>query len=128
VATPAFAARTSVSTIISTTTLDADPTSATGSATVKSADKIAFFVSYDETEVGGIQVAVTIDISPDGTNWYDASFTIMPEGPRSRPLKHSPLIRVIISGSIVILRSPMSGLLLPRQDQMRTIRRSFPRK
>jgi hypothetical protein len=69
-----FAARTSVNTIISATTLDADPTSASGTYTVKSANKVAFFVSYDETEVGGIQVAVTADISADGTTWFDASF------------------------------------------------------
>lgn len=71
---PAFAARTSVNTLISSTTLDADPTSASGTYTVKSADKVAFFVSYDETETGGIQVAVTADISADGTTWFDASF------------------------------------------------------
>src|SRR3990167_5032338 len=70
----ALAARTSVSTIVASTTLDADPTSASGSAKVGSADKIAFFVAYDETEVGGIQVAVTVDVSYDGTNWSDASF------------------------------------------------------
>ena len=70
----AFAARTSVNTIISATTLDVDPTSASGSMKVGSADKLAFFVSYDETEVGGISASVTVDVSYDGTNWSDASF------------------------------------------------------
>ena len=69
-----FASRASVNTIISSTTLDADPTSASGTYTVKSADKIAFWVAYDETEVGGISVAVTVDVSYDGTTWLDASF------------------------------------------------------
>lgn len=33
-------------------------------------DKIAFYVVYDETEVGkSISAAVTIDVSYDGTNW-----------------------------------------------------------
>lgn len=71
---PAFAARTSVSTIVGSTTLDADPTSASGSKAVGSADKIAFFVSYDETEVGGISVSVTVDVSWDNSTWLDASF------------------------------------------------------
>jgi len=69
-----FAARTSVNTIISATTLDAAPTSASGTYKVSSADKIAFFVSYDETEVGGISVAVTVDVSHDNSTWLDASF------------------------------------------------------
>ena len=71
---PAFAARTSINKVIDAVTLDADPTSASGSIRVGSADKLSFFVSYDETEVGGIQVSVTLDVSYDGTNWSDASF------------------------------------------------------
>lgn len=71
---PAFAARTAVNTLIASTTLDADPTSASGSKQVTNADKIAFFVTYDETEVGGISASVTVDVSWDGTTWLDASF------------------------------------------------------
>ena len=70
----AYAARTVVSTIITSTTLDADPTSASGTAKVPSADKVAFFVTYDETEVGGISVDVTVDVSWDNTTWLDAPF------------------------------------------------------
>ena len=71
----AHAFRTITQRVISDT-LDADPTSASSSITkVTSADKIAFFVTYDETEVGGgLSVAVTVDVSWDGTTWLDASF------------------------------------------------------
>jgi hypothetical protein len=72
---PAFAARTSVSTLIASTQLDDAPTSASGSATVKSADKIACFVTYDETQVGlAISAAVTVEVSPDNSTWTAASF------------------------------------------------------
>lgn len=71
---PAYAARIVTNTIIESTTLDANPTSVSGSKKVTSAEKIAFFVSYDETEVGGISAAVTVDVSYDGTTWFDASF------------------------------------------------------
>lgn len=60
--------------VIEATTLDADPTSASGIVDVRGADRLAFFVNYDETEVGGIQAAVTVDISYDGETWLDASF------------------------------------------------------
>lgn len=63
-------------TIISSTTLDDDPTSITSDTlNLQEYDKIAFFVSYDETQVGeAVSAAVTLDISYDGTNWLDASF------------------------------------------------------
>jgi len=62
-------------TLIASTTLDADPTSATGTIGIQDAEKVAFFVTYDETEVGGgLSVAVTCDIPYDGTTWLDASF------------------------------------------------------
>lgn len=67
-------AGTTKSTIVESTTLDADPTAASGSANVQGAERIAFFVNYDETEVGGISAAVTCQISYDGTNWLSASF------------------------------------------------------
>lgn len=67
--------RTITENIISSTTLDADPTSVSGTKKVTSADKIAFFVRYDETEVGGgLSVAVTVDVSDDNSTWLDASF------------------------------------------------------
>ena len=38
-------------------------------------NKIAFFVVYDETEVGNsISAAITCEISYDGTHWQSASF------------------------------------------------------
>jgi hypothetical protein len=73
IAGPAFA-RTVSETLISSTTLDADPTSASGSMRLRNVDQVAFFVTYDETQVGGISAAVTVDISWDGTTWLDASF------------------------------------------------------
>lgn len=66
--------RTVSSVIVPTTTLDADPTSASGTKEVRSADKIACIVSYDETQVGGISATVTVDVSEDGVTWLDASF------------------------------------------------------
>ncbi len=70
----ALALRGNVSQIVATTTLDADPTSVSGTKTVKSAEKLAFFVTYDETEVGGISLTVTVDVSWDNSTWLDASF------------------------------------------------------
>lgn len=70
---PAWAG-TQRTTLIDSTTLDADPTSASGSANVQGAERIGFFVSYDETEVGGISVAITAQISYDGSTWLAASF------------------------------------------------------
>lgn len=74
--TPAFAAQIPVTTIIDSVTLDADPTSVNSSA-VQVADginKLLFYVNYNETEVGGISAAVTLQLSFDGTNWYAANF------------------------------------------------------
>ena len=62
-------------TLISTTQLDDDPTSATGAINVQDYEKVGFWVSYDETEVGGgLSVAVTITVSYDGTNYVSGSF------------------------------------------------------
>lgn len=71
---PVFAARTSVESIVATTTLDADPTSASGSKYIGNAEKVGVFVTYDETQVGGISAAVTAQISWDGVTWLSASF------------------------------------------------------
>lgn len=61
-------------TLIAETRLDADPVLITGTTYLGDCEKVAFFVNYDETEVGGVAVAVTMQISYDGTNWLSASF------------------------------------------------------
>lgn len=63
-------------TAVTSTLLDNSPTSITGSTmNVEDADRVAFFVAYDETEVGAsVSAAVTCQISYDGTNWLSASF------------------------------------------------------
>ena len=62
-------------TLISTTQLDDDPTSITGTINVQDYDKVGFWVSYDETQVGlAISLAVTITVSYDGTNFVSGSF------------------------------------------------------
>lgn len=62
-------------TLITTTQLDDDPTSIDGTINVQGYDKVGFWVSYDETEVGGgLSVAVTITVSYDGTNFVSGSF------------------------------------------------------
>ena len=69
-------------TIIDAVTLDDDPTSVTSSVVnVQQADSTGFFLDYDETEVGGIQVAITIQISYDGTTWLSGSFYDLGGGP-----------------------------------------------
>ena len=46
-----------------------------GTLAVSDDRKIAFFVDYDETEVGGgVSGVFSIDISHDGTTWVDAAF------------------------------------------------------
>lgn len=63
-------------TILAATQLDDDPTSITSSTYgIQGYKKVAFFVSYDETEVGEtLSASVAFDVSYDGTNWVDASF------------------------------------------------------
>lgn len=63
-------------TIIDAVTLDDDPTSTTSTTmNIQDYKKVAFFISYDETEVGEtLSAAVTLDVTYDGTNWVDASF------------------------------------------------------
>ena len=69
--------------IIDNITLDDDPTSVTSSVVnVQQADSTGFFLDYDETEVGNsISVAVTIQISYDGTTWLSGSFYDLGGGP-----------------------------------------------
>lgn len=63
------------STPISGITLDADPTSYTSAAiALNGAQRVGFYWTYDETEVGGISAALTLEVSPNGTTWFAASF------------------------------------------------------
>jgi hypothetical protein len=74
---PVFADVIPVTTIISgTTVIDADPTSLTSDVVrvATGASNLAFLVTYDETETGGISAAVTLEMSFDGTTFYAASF------------------------------------------------------
>lgn len=72
---PAFASRTFSNELITSTLLDNSPTSVAATTKVKSAEKIGFFVTYDETEVGNsISAAVTAFISWDGVTWLASSF------------------------------------------------------
>lgn len=62
-------------TVIASTLLDNSPTTVSG--TIRAADtlKSSFFVSYDETEVGGgVSVTVTLYASYDGTNFVQLPF------------------------------------------------------
>ncbi|HDY68813.1 MAG TPA: hypothetical protein ENH85_13610 [Candidatus Scalindua sp.] len=70
-------------TIIDSVTLDDDPTAVTSSVVnVEQADSVGFFLDYDETEVGlSISLAVTIEISYDGTTWIAGSFFDLAGGP-----------------------------------------------
>jgi hypothetical protein len=62
-------------TLIAETILNADPTSANGATYIGDCQKVAFFVTNDETEVGNsISAAVTMQISYDGTTYQSASF------------------------------------------------------
>ena len=73
-AMPLYASQTR-ETLISTTTLDADPTTTNGATYIGDCNKVAFFVTYDETEVGAsVSAAVTMQISYDGDTWLSASF------------------------------------------------------
>lgn len=62
-------------TLIATTTLDDDPTAVEGVINIGDSYRESFFVTYEETEVGGgLSVAITMQISYDGTTWLSASF------------------------------------------------------
>ena len=58
------------------TTFNAVTTTANSTASfLQGADKVSFFVVYDETEVGNsISAAVTCQISYDSSHWLSASF------------------------------------------------------
>ena len=75
ICTPAFAIQTEVDTIIASTTLDADPVAVSSDAVYAgSLTGLSFLVTYDETEVGGIAAAVTLQMSYDASTWVAASF------------------------------------------------------
>ena len=63
-------------TFVAETQLDDDPTSVTATyRNIQDYKKVGFVVKYDETEAGNsISVAVSLDVSYDGTNWIDAYF------------------------------------------------------
>ncbi len=58
------------------TTFNAVTTTANSTAEqIQGQEKVAFFVVYDETEVGNaISAAVTVDVSYDNSTYLDASF------------------------------------------------------
>lgn len=64
-----------VSALISATTLDDSPTSVSGTAFIGDAERVAFFVHYDETDAGAAEsLAVTVQVSEDNSTWQSASF------------------------------------------------------
>ena len=66
---------TSTSTLVDAVTLDDSPTSVTATGVaVQDKNKIAFYVNYDETEVGGVSAAFTIEVSYDNSVWIVAGF------------------------------------------------------
>ena len=67
--------RPAVNTPISAQLLDADPTSVTSSKVdIANYGRLGIFMTYDETEVGGVSAALTMQVSPDGTNWFSSPF------------------------------------------------------
>jgi len=73
---PCFARDAFKGTVIAETRLDADPTSVTSSGVdVSQYDKVAFWVTYDETESGGgVSMDITLEISYDNVTWLSAKF------------------------------------------------------
>lgn len=62
--------------IIDSVTLDDSPTTTVSSVVnVESAEKVGFFLDYDETEVGNaVQGRITIETSYDGSTWIGTYF------------------------------------------------------
>jgi hypothetical protein len=55
--------------------LDDDPTSITGTRKTANWERVGFYVDYDETDSGSaISVAITAEVSHDGTNFITASW------------------------------------------------------
>ena len=63
-------------TIIDAVTLDDSPTETTSaSIDIRQYKRVGFMWTYDETEVGNaVSGTLTIEISPDNTNWFSAPF------------------------------------------------------
>jgi len=55
--------------------LDASPTSVTSSGVnIAGYERVGIYWTYDETQVGGVSAALTLEVSPDGTNYFSAPF------------------------------------------------------
>ena len=67
-------------TLINASQLDDDPTADTSNAFLMgNKNKIGISVNYDETEVGGgVSGTLTLQVSPDSTNWY--AFDVILDG------------------------------------------------
>jgi hypothetical protein len=65
-----------VVTAIDGVTLDDEPTAVTSSAiNMTGYQRVGIFWQYDETEVGGgVTGTLTVEVSPDNTNWFSAPF------------------------------------------------------
>lgn len=79
ISVPAFAGRMVVNRLIPATSatcayLHTDPVGASGSVRTISAENIGCFVTYDESETGGISLNITALQSWDNTNWATCSF------------------------------------------------------
>lgn len=67
---------------IQPTTLNAATTSASGTTYVGDCDRVAFFVRYGETEVGGgVSATLTAETSYDGSLWTALSWYDLGAGP-----------------------------------------------
>ena len=75
-ATPVFAGDSFRKTVLASTTLDDDPTSATGdSVYIAQYDKVGIWVNYAETDtLGNGSALITFDVSYDGDTWLDAYY------------------------------------------------------
>lgn len=64
-----------LSTPVAAALLDASPTSVTSSGVnIANYGRMGIYWTYDETQVGGVSAALTLQVSPDGTNWFSAPF------------------------------------------------------
>ena len=62
-------------TAIDAVTLDADPTSVTSSKVdISNYGRLGIYWAYDETQVGGVQADLTMEVSPDGSTWFSSPF------------------------------------------------------
>lgn len=60
---------------VSASLLDASPTSVTSSGVnIAGYERVGIYWTYDETQVGGVSAALTIEVSPDGTTYFSAPF------------------------------------------------------